>query len=325
VSGAAWEYRKLNSALGGWAERHSEPGAFPPPVEPASGEAPPSSGPAPAYVEPDPPLFYRLAYIASSLAQGLELRGMRGETDGALDLMWLEMNELGERFRLLGDTAAQELEGETLSEEQLWAIQAPLGPAEERTWLSLLQERRGVGSRAEMPPLPALSAVVGDGELATQVGTGLADRIYVIVPVDGQLAIAQGGVYSYYEFPALRDDLFSSEDWRKVVLPTLAEPPPWNASFILPDGNPVDVLAFRVGDVYRLADSVSSLNVHAEAKLGSDVVHRLQAGDYVIIVDGPVRDGGLTWWKLSLDPYGANPAEGWAVEDQSYFERAWGQ
>jgi hypothetical protein len=56
--------------------------------------------------------------------------------------------------------------------------------------------------------------------------------IYVVVPVDGELVIAKGGVFSYYEFPWPAADRLTDEKWRGMLdngqAPALPE---WTASF----------------------------------------------------------------------------------------------
>ena len=90
---SAWGYRDLNTALGSWAELKRDTTLYTKMPEPAAGGGPPTSGPAPAYVEPNPPVFYRLAYISHALrdgliARGLALRPHAGRSSGKLGSVW---------------------------------------------------------------------------------------------------------------------------------------------------------------------------------------------------------------------------------------------
>ena len=340
----AWALRALNSALGSWAElKHAAVNGVRA-VEPASLGSPPASGPAPGYVEPDPLVFYRLAHVATACAEGLEQLGMKGMFSAqpgpaSLNTQVLGLLDLGDRLQRLGDIAARELRGETLQASDWALVQAPLGaaeafdPGQTRIGSTLLGStlprfaptvggRFGVG---ELSPVPMLSTVKGSGERALQVGIGLVDRIYVLAPLGDKAVIAQGGVFSYYEFPQRGSGLLSAEQWRSALINEPPGLPTWGQALYLPDGNPVDVLAFRVGDVYRITPAGGALNVHAEPGRFTRVVHQLQPGEYVKIVDGPVQADGLTWWKLRLASPAEPVVEGWAVENQEWFERAWGQ
>ena len=72
----AWAYKDLNSALGSWAELKHDTALYTKMPESAGGGGPPSSGPAPGYIEANPEVFYRLAYVAETIAAGLTERGM---------------------------------------------------------------------------------------------------------------------------------------------------------------------------------------------------------------------------------------------------------
>jgi hypothetical protein len=325
---AAWTFKNLNSALGSWAELKHDTTLYVKMPEMAGGGGPPASGPAPAYVEPDPPVFYCLAYIAGAIADGLTQRVIaKSFASEGIDLQSLlsGMQDLADQFQQLGDIAVKELEGIPLEEDDRRLIQGPLGPADERVWYSQRMSLQGVGSLLEMPPPPAISAVAGSGERVLQAGVGQIDRIYVIVPLDGILQIAQGGVFSYYEFPQLRTERLTDEQWRQAVSASSLALPDWTANFLLPEGDPVDILAFRVGDVYRITQAGLELNVRESASRYAKGIQKLQPGDYVMIVDGPVQAEGFTWWKFSLNPYSESQVEGWAVENQAWYERAWGQ
>ena len=65
--------------------------------------------------------------------------------------------------------------------------------------------------------------------------TGYVYEIYVVVPVDGSLRIAKGGVYSYYEFTWPLSDRLTDQKWREMLdsgqAPALPE---WTNAFVAP-------------------------------------------------------------------------------------------
>ena len=326
----AWTYKDLNTVLGSWAELKHATALYGKLPESVAGGGPPASGPAPAWVEPDPLVFYRLAHTATAAASGLQSLGYQGVFDAdpqqpGLGRLLTGLLDLGDRLNRLGDIAAAELAGKSPSESDRELILAPLGPAEQRAE----QERLAAAGRPTaplpLPPAPVIAAVAGGGERILQAGVGQIDRLYVLVPIDGQLQIAQGGIFSYYEFPQPRSGRLTDAEWRHLLVVEPPARPAWSAELYLPDGSPVDVLAFRPGDVYRVTLAGGRLNLRQAPDRNSAAVHQLQAGDYVTITGGPQQADGFTWWQLRLEPPGSPPIEGWAVEDPAWFERAYGQ
>jgi hypothetical protein len=331
-----WSYKEMNSALGSWTETFQTTQVNLPWIETIERESPPASGPPPAYVEPNPQAFYRLSYLANAVADGLNRRGLSGVFSAAspagnagegpgpqasLNALLLDMLDLGDRLRRLGDIAAAELQGHSPEAGERALILAPLGSAEER--LERARQAAAV-SQMQMPLVPAIAAIPGAGKNSLEVGLGYVDRIYVLVPIDGSLQVAQGGVFSYYEFPQLPSGPLSDGEWQRLLTDQPPSPPAWTSSLYLPEGNPVDVLAFRAGDIYIITPAAGTLNMHASPDRFAKIVRRLRPGEYVRFEEGPLQSGGLTWWKMSFDLQADQPQEGWAVLDPAWYERAWG-
>lgn len=309
----AWAYKDLNTALGSWAELKHDTALYTKEPERAGGGGPPMSGPAPSYVEPNPDAFYRMAYMCEAFASGLLPRLMVYETEG---IYLGGLLDLGERFKNLGDIAARQLAGEALTEEDYDAITDCLGTIECMNLDSGYNIPTG-----EMPKPPVIAAVSGSDDQVLEVGVGWVDRLYAVVPLEGRMQVAQGGVFSYYEFRQPRDQRLTDEEWREMLAGGQAPAlPSWASNFVLPGGDPSEWLAFRVGDVYLITEAGDALNARAEPSLQSDVQRVLQAGEYVEIVDGPVAADGYTWWQLG--DWDGNPL-GWAVEDQEWYERSY--
>jgi hypothetical protein len=327
----AWGYKDLNSALGSWAELKHDTILYVKRPEPAGGGGPPSSPYAPAYVEPNPQVFYRLAYISASISQGLMERGVFPPPSKSFDAtLTLErllpgMEDLGKRFEKLGDIAAAELEGKPpTSMEDMDAIQSCLGIIECDVMFS-----RHMGRPMDMPPMPVVAAVSGAGEGGVlEAGVGYASRIYVVVPLEGRLQVAQGGVFSYYEFTQPRNDLLTDEAWREKLADEKSPParPAWTVNFLLPGGEAVDVLQMRIGDMYLMNEvgSKPPLNVREQPSITARIVNALGLNDYFEVIDGPVVADGHTWWKVQK-AFMTDEATGWIVQNQAWYDRAYGQ
>lgn len=308
-----WAYKDLNAALGSWAELKHDTVLYTKMPEGAGGGGPPNSGPPPGYVEPNPLVFYRLAHLADTLYQGLSVKGIDS---------WhlFPIESLARSFQYLGDIAAKELAGEPLTEYDYGDIQNCLSFLECRSI-----DRPSNPDPDEPKPVPVVAAVAGGGDQVLEVGVGYVDRIYVVVPLEGGLHVAQGGVFSYYEFTQPRGERLTDQEWQQRL--TGANPPaspPWTANFLFSGGSPTDWLAFRLDDVFIITEEGADLNLRAEPSLNAEVIRQLQPGAYIRIIDGPVQVGGYTWWKVEISMY-SNPSQGWVAEDQTWYERAWGQ
>jgi hypothetical protein len=329
----AWGFKDMNSALGSWAELKHDTALYTKMPEFAGGGGPPGSPPAPGYVEPDPFVFFNLANAVRSLQNGLISLNMtqtyasadEGDfftADQFVNLIFTDLGNFADQLDQFGQIAAKELSNETISEDDAYAIQDCLGPVECKVEYMQNMHFHGVGPDQQMPPVPVIAAAAGAENDILQVGVGNLDRIYVAVPLEGKLQIAQGGVFSYYEFKQPRSNRLTDDQWREILQGGDMQPPAWTAAFSLPGGNLVDVLAFRIGDVYLITEAGDKLNMRSNAGTNAAVLAQLHTGDYITILDGPVDSNGYTWWKVSSYMDGR---EGWVVENQDWFERGWGQ
>jgi hypothetical protein len=224
---------------------------------------------------------------------------------------------MAEQFSQLGDIAVKELTGQPVSSEEYDLISGCMGPVECLVFRN--HTPYGAGD-TELPAVPVIAAVAGSDADILEVAVGGVDRIYVVVPLEGELQVAQGGVFSYYEFRQPRADRLTDEAWRERLA---SSPPPqmdWIARFVFSGGNPVDELFFRVGDIYIITQAGDKLNVRQKPSTSASVVIQLHTEDYVEIIDGPVSAGGYTWWKVqsSFD----ETISGWAVENQDWYKRS---
>lgn len=322
---SAWGYKDLNAALGSWAELKHDTILYTKMPEMAGGGGPPMSGPAPSYVEPNPQAFYRMAYIARTLSCGLQnlvLHAICFPGDmgtGSMDASGyiFGMGQLGDRFETLGQIAAKELAGTPLDDDDNSAITDCLGMIE------CLNTDTGYNQPSgEMPEVPVVAAVSGADDKVLEVGVGNVDRIYVVVPLEDKWEIAQGGVFSYYEFSQPRDQRLTDEEWRGKLASASIEMPVWASNFVFLGGQPKEALFFRIGDIYIITKAGDELNVRDGPSTTGAVITQLKTGDYVEIVDGPVQANGYTWWNFRV--YSGNvETTGWAVEDLEWYVRSY--
>ncbi|MBQ9278880.1 MAG: DUF3160 domain-containing protein, partial [Lachnospiraceae bacterium] len=95
----------------------------------------------------------------------------------------------------------------------------------------------------EFPAAIVVDVATDPNGSCLEVGTGKVDTMYVIVPVDGQLKVTIGPVYSYYEFEQPISDRLTDSEWRvmlgmemdengEVHWDNKVDRPSWTGSFV---------------------------------------------------------------------------------------------
>jgi hypothetical protein len=330
---AAYGYKEMNALLGSWAELKHDTVLYAKGPEGFGGGGPPTTPPAPAYVEPNPNVFYRLAYAANSLYQGLlpsitawDEKGWN-DSPSSSDYRAVrfgshiyQLNGLVESFQAFGAIAERELQGQSLTVDDFDAIQVCL---EIKDCMDT-----GHGDPPKMDPIPVVAVVSGWKDSVLEAGVGNLNRIYVAVPLEGKLEIAQGGVFSYYEFTQPRSERLTDQAWVEKLAKNPPAAPAWMSQFVLPGGKTNNPLVFRIGDIYKLTEKGANPSLNLRAGPGTDqpVLKRLDQPEdsYLTIREGPVKNSQGTWWKVELF-YDEGKQTGWVLENPEWFERAIGQ
>jgi len=175
-------------------------------------------------------LYGRLAALVGMTKEGLQTRELLNERDRE------SLNRLEQLILALKTISEKELTNTPLTDEEYDLIRS-YGGQLEHFWLEALRDE-GIDHRSAMYDRPA--AVVADvandpGGNVLEEATGNVFDIYVVVPVDGKLRIALGGVYSYYEFPWLAVDRLTDSKWHKMLKDGQTPPlPQWTGAFIAP-------------------------------------------------------------------------------------------
>ncbi len=164
------------------------------------------------YVEPEPLVYARFAELADRTALGLSQYGML--TDAESD----NLSRLAQIADTLLEISKKELQNETPTEEEFEFIRN-YGGNLEHFWLEAVKD---LGDVDEITAMANPAAVITD--IATdpngtvlEVGTGDPSRILVIVPVDGKIKLAQGTVYSFYQFSWPLEDRLTDSKWRQML------------------------------------------------------------------------------------------------------------
>jgi len=233
MKNSAWLRKSLNTFLGSWTELKHDTILYAKQVYAELGGGMPQEKDDRGYVEPNLYVYARLASLLKMTSEGLEARGLL--TANIKDDL-SKMEEFAMSLKIISE---KELNDEKLTDEEYELIRS-YGGQLEHFWLEVNKDepqfKESSSQRDYLNENPA--AIVADvatdpnGQVLEE-GTGKIFEIYAVVPVDGKLRIAKGGVYSYYEFAWPLSDRLTDKKWREMInsnqTPSLPE---WTAVFI---------------------------------------------------------------------------------------------
>lgn len=232
MQNTAWARKELNTFLGSWSQLKHDTILYAKQTYAELGGGGPEKKDDRGYVEPNPYVYARLTSLLKMTNEGLEMRGLL--TASMKDNL-SKMEQLAMSLKTISE---KELNNENLTDADYELIRS-YGGQLEHLWLEINKDEpqyKELGQRDFLDQNPA--AIVADvatdpnGQVLEE-GTGKISEIYVVVPVDGKLRIAKGGVYSYYEFTWPMSDRLTDKKWRDLLnsgqAPAL---PSWTDAFV---------------------------------------------------------------------------------------------
>lgn len=228
---SAWAKKELNTYLGSWTEMKHDAIISARQVSAETNE-PQEDTDVLGYVEPNPYLYARLASLTAMMNEGLSSRGLLNKGD-RVNLERLEKIALS-----LKTISEKEINDQPLSDEEYDLIRN-LGMQMEHFWREALRSEN-IKNRSQLrdnpaPVIAGVATALGPG-LVLKEGTGYISGIYVVVPIEGKLHLARGGVYSYYEFPWPISDSLTDKEWQARLKNQAPASPPWSLSLIATGG-----------------------------------------------------------------------------------------
>jgi hypothetical protein len=164
------------------------------------------------YVEPEPEVYARLKSLVDNTSAGLESYGMLGSDDA------YNLSLLSELAGKLDTISRKELKEEALTNEEYDLIRT-YGGQLEHFWQEVYKDEMTSTRRTSRDfPCALVTDIATDpnGQVL-ELGTGKASTIYVLVPIDGQLRVASGSVYSFYQFNQPLSDRLTDTTWREMM------------------------------------------------------------------------------------------------------------
>ena len=229
----AWARKELNTYLGSWSQLKHDTILYAKQVYAEMGGMAPEEKDDRGYVEPNPQVYARVGALISMTSEGLESRGLLSVA--MKDNLGI-MKQLASSLQTI---ALKELRNESLTDDEYELIRS-YGGQLEHFWLEVNKNepafKESSSQRDYLAENPA--AIIADvatdpNGAVLEVGTGDISEIYVVVPIDGKLRIAKGGVYSYYEFNWPMSDRLTDKKWREILRSEQKpDMPSWTEAFI---------------------------------------------------------------------------------------------
>lgn len=163
------------------------------------------------YVDPEIEVYARFAKLSQATKEGLERYGMLSdEAKEDLD----RLTTIAKTFVTISE---KELKNELLTEDEYEFIRCYGGDLE-HFWLEVSSAMASDGEEGMYGvknPCPVIADIATDPNgTVLEVGTGGAQIIYILINVDGQVKIAKGMVYSFYQFEQPIAERLTDSEWR---------------------------------------------------------------------------------------------------------------
>ncbi|WP_051209024.1 DUF3160 domain-containing protein [Butyrivibrio sp. WCD3002] len=163
------------------------------------------------YVDPEPEIYSRFAFLSQKTKEGLDDLGMISESDKG------ELDKLTEISMNLLKMSEKELQNETLTDEEYELIRCYGGDIE-HFWYEANKDDVEDLCYAYQAPCPVIADIATDPNGSVlEVGSGQVDLIYVVFPIDGKLHVGRGSVYSFYQFATDMGNRMTDSEWRDIL------------------------------------------------------------------------------------------------------------
>jgi hypothetical protein len=221
----AWQKKDINTFLGSWTELKHDTILYAKQVYAEMGGAAPEQKDDRGYIEPNPYVYARLVALTKMMKEGLQLRSLLSEKEveflDRLEIVSAQLKTISEK----------ELNNQALSEADYDFIRN-YGGILEHLWLDAYSDQENPTLDNNPAALVADVASDPNGQVLEE-GVGRVNEILVVVPIDGQLRLAKGGIFSYYEFSWPINDRLTDEKWREMLRNDQAPAlPEWTSAFM---------------------------------------------------------------------------------------------
>ena len=162
------------------------------------------------YVEPEPEVYARLSVLTEATINGLSDYNILDDSDRE-NLQILK--ELADRLTVISE---KELQNETLTDDEYDLIRS-YGGQIEHLWQEAYKDESDKPNTFEFPAAVVTDVATDPNGSCLELGTGNAMTVYAVVPVDGELKLASGTVFSFYQFEQPISERLTDSSWRYMM------------------------------------------------------------------------------------------------------------
>ena len=162
------------------------------------------------FVDTQPVVFSRFKFLSEKTKEGLDRYGV-------LDAKEKEnLDKLSQLAGTLLTISEKELKNEKLTDDDYEFIRC-YGGNLEHFWREVNADVENL-TDSYQAPCPVIADIATDPNGSVlEVGTGKANTIYVVFPIDGELHIGSGSVYSFYQFEQPLSNRLTDSQWREMI------------------------------------------------------------------------------------------------------------
>ena len=228
MQNTAWTRKELNTGLASYTELKHDTLLFAKQVYAERGGGPVEL--PTGYVEPNPTFYARIEALATMTRTGLKQRSIIS------DRLAGSFERLAKTADKLRQLSIQELSSQKIADDDKNFIAFWGATLEGFTFDSIDRDDPLATPILENQDAAVVADIAtGGGKVLTE-GTGRFNNVYVVVPApNGGVQIAQGAVYSYYEFTVPQSGRLTDEAWRSQLSSGKAPAAPdWTQAFTAP-------------------------------------------------------------------------------------------
>lgn len=222
----AWAFKDLNTQLGSWAQLKHDTILYGKQAAAEMGGGGEEKEIPQSYVEPRVHLYDRMIWAMNYMKENLKDRELLTEANEK------NMNNFIEMVEFLRKVSVSELKNEIVDakdQERLFYI----GGEMENIFIKFVDEKAKYFAEIEeqsdrnMATVADLMATVEntvgiEPSKYLEVGSGMAQEIFVVYQIGDKLIMGTGPVYAYYEF--LSDERMTDEDFKNKIYDSLYSP-----------------------------------------------------------------------------------------------------
>ncbi len=162
------------------------------------------------YVEPEVEVWTRFSNLATKTAEGLKSYGLLSEED---ETNLNRLAQMADQFKTMSE---KELSNTLLTDDEYDLIRN-YGGNLEHFWLEAFKNEGENITSGDFPAAIVTDVATDPNGTCLEVATGNPSTIYVIVPIDGELHICVGAVYSFYQFEQPISERLTDTQWRQMM------------------------------------------------------------------------------------------------------------